>query len=142
MEYKKICSSNTYLNETDNLMLSNNCFFFFWFFFLFLYCIVFIQNFYVSNADTGTRYLGWQNWPLGYKFWLLLLSLRVSLKISSDKDSDNLAGTGRFMTKMYLNALLKWLLSYRNGFEKEKYKQITCFFGISWTAKVIDLGKS
>ena len=58
MEYKKICSSNTYLNETDNLMLSNNCFFFFFFFFFFLYCIVFIQNFYVSNADTGTRYLG------------------------------------------------------------------------------------
>ena len=31
MEYTKICSSNTYLNETDNLMLSNNCFFFFFF---------------------------------------------------------------------------------------------------------------
>ena len=41
MEYKKICSSNTYLNETDNLMLSNNCFFFFLVFFLVfvLYCI-------------------------------------------------------------------------------------------------------
>lgn len=39
MEYKKICSSNTYLNETDNLMLSNNCFFFFFCTVLYLYKI-------------------------------------------------------------------------------------------------------